>query len=302
MDHFNWRTYVNKYPDLSFITDKQTAYRHYNRYGIKEGRTDKRILPVYPVIISIAKLESIYIKEWVDYHLALGFKKIYLYDNEETPVYRDLLNNPDVIVKHFPGKVAQYRALRDFMDNLDKTITHVLHIDIDEFVALKRHKSIQDFIAEYIVGDCVGIGINWRYFGNSGHTFNNGEPVTQRFTMCQQGGNMHVKTIFDVDYYVKFNNPHMITTTSPTKFIKSTNGKCITDLCGFNTDIDFSVIQLNHYKCKTLPEFKHIRTRERADFELKQPEDIEGNFRLYNINEVEELTARDFYKSLFGLF
>jgi hypothetical protein len=107
-----------------------------------------------------------------------------------------------------------------------------------------------------------------------------------------------VKTLFDVDYFSKFNNPHIITTTSPKKFIKSTNGKCITDECGFNKHIDFSVIQLNHYKCKTLPEFKYIRTRQRADVLLKQPENIESDFRLYNINEVEELTARDFYNSI----
>ena len=302
MESFNWKNYIKKYPDLAFIKDKVGAYRHYTRHGIKEGRTDKRELPVYPVIIAIAKLEHNYIKEWVDYHLALGFKKIYIYDNEETPVYKDLLNNPDVIVKHFPGKVAQRSALNDFMNNLDNIITHVIHTDIDEFIALKRHDSIQDFIAEYIVGDCVGIVINWRFFGNSGHSIDNGEPVTQRFTMCERNGNMHVKTLFDVDYYVKFKNPHFISISSPTKFIKSTNGNCITDNCGFNTDIDFSVIQLNHYKCKTLPEFKYIRTRGRSDLALTHPEDVEGDFRLYNINEVEELTARDFYKSRFGLF
>jgi len=296
MNNFNWKNYVKKYPDLSFIKDNNTAYTHYTRYGIHEGRTDKQDLPLCPVIVAIAKLEHNYIKEWVDYHLALGFKKIYLYDNEERPVYEDLLNNADVIVKHFPGKVAQYNALNDFMGNLDETVTHVIHIDIDEFVCLKTHKSIKDFIAEYFVGDCVGIGINWRFFGSSGHTHDNGEPVTQRFTMCERDGNMHVKTLFDVNYFSKFNCVHFITTTSPTKFIKSTNGNCITDYYGFNKHIDFSVIQLNHYKCKTLPEFKHIRTRQRADIVLKQPEDIESSFKLYDMNEVEDLTAREFYK------
>jgi len=298
MNDFNWKNYVKKYPDLSFIKDNKTAYKHFLRHGVNEGRTDKSELPVYPVIVAIAKLEHNYIKEWVDYHLALGFKNVYLYDNEETPVYEKLLNNADVIVKHFPGKVAQYRALVDFMNNLDKNITHVIHTDIDEFVALKRHTSIQDFIAEYFVGDCVGIGVNWRFFGNSGHSHYTAEPVTQRFTMCERDGNMHVKTLFDVNYFSKFNNVHFITTTSPTKFIKSTNGNCMTNDCGFNTDIDFSVIQLNHYKCKTLPEFKYIRTRQRADIVLKQPENIESDFKVYNINEVEELTARDFYKSI----
>ena len=298
MDNFNWRAYIKNYPDLSFIKDGTRAYRHFLKYGIPEGRTDKRDIPVYPVIVAVAKLESSYIREWVKYHLALGFKKIYLYDNEDIPVYEKFLDNPDVIVKHFPIKIPQHLVLQDFMDNLNNVITHVIHIDIDEFIALKRHGSIQDFIADYFVDDCVGIGINWRFFGDSGHRFDNGEPVTQRFTMCERSGNIHVKTLFDVNYYCKFRNPHIITTTSPTKFIKSTNGKIITHECGFNNDIDFSVIQLNHYKCKTLPEFKYIRTRGRSDIVLRHPEDVESDFNLYNRNEIEELTARDFYKSI----
>ena len=60
MDYFDWHTYVNKYPDLSFITDKQTAYRHYNRYGIKEGRTPnkeitEKIIIVYYIYINPKK-------------------------------------------------------------------------------------------------------------------------------------------------------------------------------------------------------------------------------------------------------
>jgi hypothetical protein len=300
MNNFNWRAYIKNYPDLAFIKDGAIAYRHYLQYGIREGRTDKWDKPVYPVIVAIAKFESRYIKEWVDYHLALGFEKIYLYDNEDTPVYEKLLNNPDVIVKHFPVKIGQYRALEDFMNyvNNNNVITHVIHIDLDEFIALKKHSSIQEFIADYFVDDCVGIGINWRFFGDSGHRFDNGEPVTQRFTMFERDGNKHVKTLFDVNYFSKFRNSHIITTTNPTKFIKSTNGTRITDNNGFNYDIDFSVIQLNHYKCKTLPEFKQIRTRGSPDIVLKQPEDVEANFNLYNRNEIEELTARDFYKSI----
>ena len=299
MDNFNWRAYIKNYPDLSFIKDGTRAYKHFLKYGIREGRTDKRDMPVYPVIVAVAKLESRYIREWVKYHLALGFKKIYLYDNEDIPVYEKLLdNNPDVIVKHFPIKIPQYLVLQDFMDNLNNIVTHVIHMDVDEFIALKQHSSIQDFIADYFVGDCVGIGINWRFFGSSGHQFDNGEPVTQRFTKCERDGNMHVKTLFDVNYFLRFRNPHIIITTSPTKFIKSTKGKCISHDYGFNNNIDFSVIQLNHYKCKTLPEFKYTRTRGRPDIVLKHPGNVEADFNLYNRNEIEELTAYNFYKTL----
>ena len=66
----------------------------------------------------------------------------------------------------------------------------------------------------------------------------------------------------------------------------------------FNTEIDFSVIQLNHYKSKTLPEFKYIRSRGRADLAIQESENIEANFKIFDTNELEELTACNFYKRL----
>ena len=76
--------------------------------------------------------------------------------------------------------------------------------------------------------------------------------------------------------------------------IKSTN-KFIVD-GQFNNNIDFDVIQLNHYKCKTLPEFRYIRTRQRADIKGDINENVDHSFDCYNINEIEDLNAYHFYK------
>jgi hypothetical protein len=152
---------------------------------------------MYPVIVCIAKKEHDYIEEFVKYHLALGFKHIYLYDNEDHPTYETMLNKYKDNIKflHLPFNNyytgVQYVALADFVKHYLFTteITHVAHIDIDEFIVLKKHDNICDFINEYIVGDCQGIGMNWRFFGSSGKTEKTNEPVTTRFTMCEQKGN-----------------------------------------------------------------------------------------------------------------
>jgi hypothetical protein len=60
--------------------------------------------------------------------------------------------------------------------------------------------------------------------------------------------------------------------------------------------IDFNIIQLNHYKCKTFPEFKYIKTRQRLDIRVN----IEESFHAYNINEVEDLTAFNFYTKMYS--
>jgi len=258
-------------------------------------------MSTFPVIVCIAKLESDYIEEFVKYHLALGFKRIYIYDNEDEPIYENLLKayNEHIHVIHYPGnnydKGIQYIVLEHFIDKFlhKQEITHVAHIDIDEFIVLKKHNNICEFIEEYIVGDCEGIGMNWRFFGSSGNLDKTNLPATLRFTMCEEKGNKHIKTLFKKDNFLNYNSCHDVSLQSG--YIKSTNGAIIRG--PFNDNIDFSVIQLNHYKCKTLPEFRKIRTRQRADVSGKIEENVDENFHLYNKNEVEELTARNFYKT-----
>ena len=262
---------------------------------------------MFPVIVCIAKKEGDYIEEFIKYHLALGFKYIILYDNEDVPTYTKLLNkynSSNLLVIHLPFnnyyKAVQYIALDHFVENflfkLNTKITHVAHIDIDEFIVLKKHNNICDFINEYITGDCQGIGMNWKFFGSSGKTEKTNEPVTTRFTMCEKKGNDHIKTLFKKDYFLSYNTCHDVNLSNG--FIKSTNKNIING--PFNTNIDFSVIQLNHYKCKTLPEFRYIRERGRADIiKNKTPnEDIDKSFKIYDINEIEDLTAKKFYKNI----
>jgi len=261
---------------------------------------------IYPVIVCIAKREEDYIEEFVKFHLGIGFKHIYLYDNEDNPKYYKLLEkyNKNITFLSLPGNnygaAVQYVMLYHFSQTfMFKTnITHVAHIDIDEFIVLKKHSNICDFINEYIVDDCQGIGINWRFFGSSGNTDKTNEPVTKRFTMCSKDGNKHIKTLFKKDYFKGYKTCHNIELNYG--YIKNTLGDIIDG--PFNENIDFSVIQLNHYKCKTLPEYKYIRGRGRCDYNqqwnIKNPQNIEEDFKQYDINEVEDLTAYNIYNSL----
>jgi len=259
---------------------------------------------IFPVIVCIAKKELDYIKEFVKYHLALGFKRIYLYDNEDVPTYDKFLNEYIHFIEymHLPfnnyQQPVQYIALADFqvnhLNNKKFNITHVAHIDIDEFIVLKKHNNICNFINEFIVGDCQGIGMNWRYFGSSGHLEKSNEPVTMRFTLREEKGNKHIKTLFKKDHFVKYQTCHDIVLNYG--YIKSTNGQIIEG--PFNENMDFSVIQLNHYKCKTLPEFRFIRTRQRADVVGDINENVDEIFRSTDINEVQDMYAHNFYKKI----
>ena len=94
---------------------------------------------------------------------------------------------------------------------------------------------------------------------------------------------------------MNFRECHSINTKKNFK-IKNTQGDEI--IGPFNKNIDLSVIQLNHYKSKTLQEFKFVRQRGRAGLNNKKQkkENVISNFKIYDKNEVEDLTAYNFYK------
>ena len=296
--------FVHKY---IFIEDKNGTISKYSEHvKIKVISYSEIIEDCYPVIVSVAKLEADYIEEWVIYHLALGFKKIYLYDNEDTPLYKELLKDyPQVIVNHFPGnnyhKAIQYYVLDHFITNYKSNgiITHCAHIDIDEFITLKKHKDIISFIKDYIHGETIGIGMNWRLFGDSGQSCSNGEPLTQRFKMCQKNLNHFIKILFNVSFTPGWIDCHGIILPE-NYYVKSTNGNIMHG--SLNYDLTNDIIQLNHYKCKTLSEFKYIRTRGRADHLEKVIDDMNSDFNLWNFNEVEDTFAYNFYKNIKNTF
>jgi hypothetical protein len=105
-----------------------------------------------------------------------------------------------------------------------------------------------------------------------------------------------IKTIFKKDNFLNFNTCHAVQLSNG--YIKSTNNAIING--PFNHNIDFDVIQLNHYKSKTLPEYRYIRTRQRADIirEITDVEDVDATFIVWDINEIEDLYAYNFYKKI----
>ena len=94
------------------------------------------------------------------------------------------------------------------------------------------------------------------------------------------------------DYIEEFVKYHYVILKNG--FVKSTNCEVI---LGPTNNIDCSVIQLNHYKCKTLPEFRNISTRGKADRVIYPEENVDEIFNKYDINDVVDLTAHDFYSN-----
>lgn len=140
-----------------------------------------------------------YIDEWADYHMALGFTGMRIYDNTDDFALKDWGKDkpysdqiklihflPDVThnITRFPGckSEAQSAAYMDCVKaSIKQNVNWVAGFDMDEFLVLRNSTSIVDFLDEYCKFPCVQISFNWLMFGSSNRNRYVPVPVTKRF-------------------------------------------------------------------------------------------------------------------------
>ena len=263
-------------------------------------------------IFCLAKREELYIEEFIEYHLGIGFDYIYLYDNEDMPTYEKILVRylSKVKVIHLPGnnytESIQSKIMNDFKTKhmYTQDFTHAIHIDIDEFILLKKHTSMKEFIKDFIKNDCGAITINWKYFGSSNNTKYENKPLTERFTMCKKDYTEYFKVLFEINKFKWFVCAHNVFLKNG-YFVKDTNGRIIKhNACNYDLKED-NFIQLNHYAAKTLPEFLYQRKRGVCNYKINDEnypkfndETLTSDFYGRDFNDYQDTHACEIYKEI----
>jgi len=233
------------------------------------------------VICAIARFENRYVKEWVDYHLALGFSHIYIYDNNregEERIAAVLGDNPShvtIIPFHNVNTWPQILAYEDCWKN--KAFDWVLFCDLDEFFTFgskwAKNRNISTFVEEY-KDKTDAILLNWMMFGDNGELDYEDRPVIERFPnplplkfsesnlLGKQPANGHVKTL--VKHVADF------TPTGP--HVGSGKYRCINaegtvvDNKAWQPDQTYEMAYIRHYVTKTISEYMDCKMkREKAD-------------------------------------
>ena len=169
-------------------------------------------------ICAIQKDTLPYIDEWVDYNLALGFEKIYIYDNSdefELKNWETKRNSTQVAVVHMPGENKQMKAYAQCGAAIKKNQSHewMAFIDLDEFIVLKKHTHILDLLNDVDI-EAGGLALNWQMFGFNNQMKYTPVPVTKRFQIREVETNIHVKTIVRTSKFLRVGyNPHYAFTT-----------------------------------------------------------------------------------------
>lgn len=124
-------------------------------------------------ICSIIKDEHLFLKEWIDYHLSIGFDRIYLYEDFTSKSHKSITDSYDNVELHSmsevpgcePNKTSRQCAVYNwFIKNT--TCDWCLFIDIDEFFRLDNI-SLDELLEEF--EPYAGIQVWWKVYGCGGH-------------------------------------------------------------------------------------------------------------------------------------
>ena len=139
-------------------------------------------------ICALAKDESLYVEEWIAFHLLQGIGEILIFDNSSSDGMREILNGlksrVPVSVVDWPGDDyynIQMGAYSEGAKRLAGRADWVAFIDIDEFLFSSHYSPLPVELAEF--GSNVGaVAVGHRIFGSSGFTSFESGLVTSRFT------------------------------------------------------------------------------------------------------------------------
>lgn len=133
-------------------------------------------------IVAIAKNENLYINEWINHHLNIGFDHIYVCDNNSKEKISDVVNNENVTILDYRNiSNVQTTAYTKCYKQYQKQYDWIAFIDIDEYIILDN-KSIKDFISDPIFKNAKIIRLHWKVFSGGSELEANGNyNVVDRF-------------------------------------------------------------------------------------------------------------------------
>lgn len=153
------------------------AFRGILRFGIFNYlsvlKTDKKTIFENEVAIgAIMKDEGPYLKEWLDFHILVGIKKFFLYDNGSTDNTLEILKpyiEQGIVEYHFfPGSKMQLPAYHDIIKNHTNDTRYLALIDLDEFLVPVNHKTVPEFL-HTLPQNFAQLLVTWVIYGSAGH-------------------------------------------------------------------------------------------------------------------------------------
>lgn len=156
-------------------------------------------------ICGIFKDEAPFLKEWITYHKIIGIQHFYLYNNNSTDNYSEVLkefiDEGSVTLIEWPYAQGQISAYRHFYDNYRHETQWVTFLDIDEFYCPKKDRTLLEWVKRH--DKAPVLLVYWKMFGSGGILeHDNDRCVVEQYTISwptlYQCGKCIVNTDYDI--------------------------------------------------------------------------------------------------------
>jgi hypothetical protein len=221
----------------------------------------------------IVRDEGRYLREFMAYHLLIGFDHFFIYDNDSadnTPAVLATIPADRYTVIPWPASlnhpVMQDAAYDHCVANEAGTYDWLMFMDADEFLVLRKHRTIGELLTELDFAD--EIGFNWRIFGDGGHRRYQEGLVIERFLYASREDfhvNRHMKSMARPSKISRARaHAHSLV---PGSIMVSPSGRQLPpgEPTTSEHDTDHSVAQVNHYFGKSWEEWRIKRDRGMVD-------------------------------------
>jgi hypothetical protein len=222
---------------------------------------------------AIFQNEAPFLKEWIEYHKLIGVEHFYLYNNNSTDEYLDVLvpyiQDGVVELTEWPDRdfpACQLRACSDMIKRARENSTWLAIIDSDEFIVLVHGNSISDFLEGY--KKYAGVGINWQLFGTSNIADFSEDMLQMEQLVYKFPAKFHCPWWNSNEWFKSIIQPNLVE-------LECTNSHCfkpkkgykivdpnkvpILDVWGKNPRVPIDKIRLNHYWFRTLNYFFQVK-------------------------------------------
>lgn len=221
----------------------------------------------YISICSIFKNEALYMKEWIEYYLMIGIDHFYLYNNNSTDNYQEILcpyiEKGIVTLVEWPEVPGQITAFRHWYEHYRNETNWISFLDLDEFLCPTGVDNISDWLNKFKRYPLVMV--YWKIFGTSGKiSHDTTRLVIEQYYNCWPKLTSLGKLIFNTNYeigYYKVDMMHYFLAKWRSLKVPPINQFGHFVLFGIHRHSKNYDIQLNHYWSKAYANYeaKHKR-------------------------------------------
>lgn len=204
-------------------------------------------------LVAILKDEEKFLDEWLIYHQLIGVDHFFLYDDNQTLPLKDFLTPHSGYVTvinwresnaGYIREKSQIRAYNDACKKHIKGYEWVVFLDADEFVVLKEHVSLSEFLKGF--NDASSVSLNWHLFGHNGFYEDPERLITTSINRRRLNPSLEVKTITRVEAIDSIVSAHFCNLKSGFR-VDANNKIFLEELYAGKTD----VAHINHYYCRS---------------------------------------------------